>query len=270
MHNLPSGGESLPITGLSLLIDRRVTFSVIILSVAVSFASSFYDTIQIHIINWLILAYFFMEMAIKVGRDGWSGYIGDGGNKFDFFILAVSIIMITVPAIHAGSIVYLRIFRILSLFKVVKLIPNTRHIITGLVRSIKAAKAVIVLLAIMLVFFALLGFTLFSTYLPEYFGDPLVSVNTVFTIFTVENWGAVPEAAKELNDSMAYHMINAYVITVLILGGFIAISLANAIFVDEMVSDNNDSLRDKLAQLQNENREIKELLIKIKDDVESR
>jgi voltage-gated sodium channel len=48
---------------------------------------------------------------------------------------------------------------------------------------------------------------------------------------------------------------------VLILGGFISLSLANAIFVDEMASDNNDEIMKKMDVLMAENAEIKKVLI---------
>jgi voltage-gated sodium channel len=47
---------------------------------------------------------------------------------------------------------------------------------------------------------------------------------------------------------------------VLILGGFISLSLANAIFVDEMASDNNDEIMKKMDLLMAENTEIKKVL----------
>ena len=142
--------------------------------------------------------------------------------------------------------------------------PNAEHIVEGIVRALKASKAVLVLLAIQLIFFSLLGFTLFSDVIPDYFGDPLRAMNTIFGIFTIENWGAVPEAAKELNKPYAYYAVNAFVITVLVLGGFIALSLANAIFVDEMASDNNDELMKELNEVKSELREIKEVLNRYK------
>lgn len=44
--------------------------------------------------------------------------------------------------------------------------------------------------------------------------------------------------------------MNGFVITVLVLGGFVALSMANAVFVDEMVSDNNDELKEQIASLE--------------------
>ena len=67
------------------------------------------------------------------------------------------------------------------------------------------------------------------------------SLNTIFSVFTVENWAAAP-AASLLGQPWLYYGVNSFVILVLVIGGFISLSLANAIFVDEMASDNNDDV----------------------------
>jgi voltage-gated sodium channel len=234
----------------------------IVMAVILAFFSSYSNSTLIHVLNWLVVAYFFLEAYFKIKEQTWRDYISTFGNKFDFSIVVISSIFLFLPNEALGSVIYLRIFRIISLIKIIRLMPNTEHIVNGLIRAIKASKAVLILLAVQLTFFSLLGFTLFSNVIPEYFGDPLRSMNTIFGIFTIENWGAVPEAAKELNQPYAYYAVNAFVITVLVLGGFIALSLANAIFVDEMASDNNDNLMEEIAELKSELSEIKELIKK--------
>lgn len=232
----------------------------IVIAVILAFFSSYSNAILIHTLNWILIAYFVFEAIFKIHESGWKCYISKFGNKFDLSIVAMSLTFLFLPNEALGSVVYLRIFRIVSLIKVVRLMPNAEHMVEGLIRALKASKAVLILLAIQLTFFSLLGFTLFSNVIPDYFGDPLRSMNTIFGIFTIENWGAVPEAAKELNQPYAYYAVNAFVITVLVLGGFIALSLANAIFVDEMASDNNDELMKELNEVKSELREIKEVL----------
>ncbi|WP_261873256.1 ion transporter [Vibrio rarus] len=233
---------------------------VIVLSVILAFISSYSNSIVIHALNWLVITYFVFEVIFKINENTFCGYISLLGNKFDLLIVIISLAFLFSPSESLGSVVYLRIFRMVSLIKIIRLMPNTEHIVNGLIRGIKASKAVLILLGIQLTFFSLLGFTLFSNIIPEYFGDPLRSMNTIFGIFTIENWGAVPEAAKALNQPYIYYSVNAFVIMVLVLGGFIALSLANAIFVDEMASDNNDDLMAEIKSLKSEISEIKGLL----------
>lgn len=236
----------------------------IVIAVILAFFSSYSNAVLIHTLNWILIAYFVFEAIFKIHENGWKCYTSKLSNKFDLSIVVISLTFLFLPNEALGSVVYLRIFRIISLIKIVRLMPNTEHMVEGLIRALKASKAVLILLAIQLTFFSLLGFTLFANVIPYYFGDPLRSMNTIFGIFTIENWGAVPEAAKELNQPYAYYAVNAFVITVLVLGGFIALSLANAIFVDEMASDNNDELMKELSEVKSELREIKEVLNRYK------
>ena len=248
---------------MNILFNRNTTTFIIIISVVIAFVSSFNQSMIVHVSNWTIVAYFIFELIYKVKVLSWNGYISSLGHKFDLVILIISIVMLSIPSAELGSLVYLRVFRILSLFRIIKLVPNAEHIVSGILRAGKASKTVMILLGVMLIFFSMLGYTLFSSYLPEFFGDPLKSMNTVFTIFTVENWGAVPDEAKKLGVDYIYYAVNSFVIAVLVLGGFIALSLANAVFVDEMVSDNNDDLKLELKRIREENTEIKLLLIEL-------
>jgi voltage-gated sodium channel len=240
--------------------ENKYTSSVIILSVITAFLGNVLEPVAIYSLSWAILIYFMLEACFKLRKQGWKGYISHTGNRFDFLVVLFSVLFVIIPNMAVGSIVYLRLFRVLSLIKIVKLIPDAGHILSGLARAMKASKAILTLLAIQLVFFSLLGFSLFGTYLPTYFGNPLSAMNTIFTIFTVENWDTVPKAAEALDEPYIYYAVNAFVICVLILGGFISLSLANAIFVDEMASDNNDEIMKKMDLLMAENTEIKKVL----------
>ena len=62
--------------------------------------------------------------------------------------------------------------------------------------------------------------------------------------------------------------MNSFVILVLVIGGFISLSLANAIFVDEMASDNNDDVKAQLLLLKQDNQamqtQLEEILVTLK------
>jgi voltage-gated sodium channel len=51
-----------------------------------------------------------------------------------------------------------------------------------------------------------------------------------------------------------------YFILVVLSGGIFGMSLANAVFVDEMTSDNNEDLENKIDNLELQLKEIKEML----------
>lgn len=111
----------------------RYTISVILLSVALAFAGKF-DLPPITLpLNAAILIYFTLEAYFKIRQLTWAGYISSLGNMFDLSLVLISALFLVVPPFDAGSIVYLRIFRILSLIRVVRLMPDTDHVIRGLV-----------------------------------------------------------------------------------------------------------------------------------------
>ena len=244
-------------------LSEQVTAYSIILAVLAAFISGGLNAKYFTLVSMVFYIYFLVEAVVKIKVYTWGKYILPSDNKLDFIILTASTILLFLPAFDESGVIYFRVFRVFTLFRVVRLIPNAEHIVRGLARAITASKAVLMLLAAMLICFSMLGFSLFSSYLPDFFGDPLTSLNTTFQIFTIENWGAASEAAKSINNKYIYYAINSFVITVLISGGFIALSLANAVFIDEMVSDNNDVIRDELRKLKEENLEIKRLLTEL-------
>lgn len=225
-----------------------------------AFFDAYMDSPVFYIVDILIIIYFSFETLFRVKEHTWKKYISSKGNKFDLTILFLSFLFIVLPSESSNSLIYLRLFRLVTIIRIIKITPNAQHIINGLLRAIKATKTIFMFLIIQLILFSLLGFTFFSNTLPQYFGDPFLSMNTIFSIFTLENWGSIPEAAKALNNTYAYYSVNAFVITVLVIGGFISVSLANAVFIDEMASDNNDELKIEIGKLKADITEIKEIL----------
>ena len=73
---------------------------------------------------------------------------------------------------------------------------------------------------------------------------------TTFKVFTVEGWNSVPEetiARGELKPLAAF-FTKVYFIGLFIIGGLFGLSIVNSIFVDAMVSDNDDEEFQRLEQ----------------------
>ncbi|MDE1313206.1 ion transporter [Vibrio aestuarianus] len=105
------------------------------MAVILAFFSSYSNSTLIHVLNWLVVAYFFLEAYFKIKEQTWRDYISTFGNKFDFSIVVISSIFLFLPNEALGSVIYLRIFRIISLIKIIRLMPNTEHIVNGLIRA---------------------------------------------------------------------------------------------------------------------------------------
>ena len=244
----------------------RLSSYVVIASLIVFFTQHLYAQHLFKYIDVCLVVYFLLEFCLKVRLLSWNKYFKSKSCQFDFTLLVISILIL--PISDLDSIIYLRIFRLISVIRIFKIIPNGSQVLAGVSRAIKSSKAILILLFSLLCFFSLIGFILFSNSVPEYFSTPLTSLNTVFEIFTIENWGALPDSIDKTNQPFLHAAVNTFTITVLVVGGFIAVSLANAVFVDELVSDNNDELKQEVLHLREENREIKQLLLELKSKIE--
>ena len=211
-------------------------------------------------IDHLFVVFFLLEAIIKLKALGTKQYFASRWNVFDFVIVLLSIpsLLTFVPFFvnHNFSFLkVLRLFRMIRLIKVMSFIPRMESIMAGLGRAIKASVFVIIALVFLNFIIALFTCHFYGDILPDYFGDPLISSYYIFQMFTVEGWNEIPalvaEAANEqgiedMNMALFAGATRFYFILVVLIGGIFGMSLANAIFVDEMTMDNNKELEDKI------------------------
>jgi len=225
-------------------------------------------------VDHLFILLFLMEAIVKIYVLKPKPYFADPWNRFDFLIVLVSLpsLLNFVPVfsfIHTSSFKLLRLFRLTRLLRLLRFVPRMELILTGLTRALKASVFVFIALVFLNLLLALFTCHFYGELLPDYFGDPLISSYYIFQLFTVEGWNEIPsliaDAAKE--QEQAYHSFFAgftrlYFIFIVLTGGIFGMSLANAIFVDEMTSDNNQVVEQKMDKLQEQIAELKQMLEK--------
>jgi voltage-gated sodium channel len=233
-------------------------------------------SLSLELIDHLFIFFFLIEAAVKINKLKPKGYFGDAWNRFDFFIVLgslPSVLVHIIPIPDTSLLIILRLFRLIRLIRFIRFVPNLSKIIEGLGRAMKAS--VFVLLALVFLNFLLAIFTchFYADVAPEYFENPLLSAYSIFQMFTVEGWNEIPATIAQkleengstegiLNSSILIGLTRLYFVIVVLSGGIFGMSLANAVFVDEMTMDNNETLEKKMDQLQQEVRDIKELLAK--------
>ncbi|WP_160064991.1 ion transporter [Psychromonas sp. L1A2] len=200
----------------------------------------------INLIQFSIDLIFFIEVIFRLKSLGIS-FFKSYLNIFDLLLIVASLILFTIPNSNTSTLTILRVFRLIKLLRIITLIPNFEKVLSGVVKALKASRAIFIMLIVLVSFFSILGYLLFSNSIPQHFADPLISAYTVFSLFTVEGWNEIP--ASVAVKSIDYYLIRTFVISVIIFGSFFALSLANAIFIDEMVLDNNEELEKKVDQL---------------------
>lgn len=212
---------------------------------------------------------FLAEAIIKIKHYGWKKYIASNWNRLDFALVVLSLpSLVMLLNVWEGTdlsfLLVLRVSRVFKFFRFFKFIPGIDDLAVGVQRALKTSVVILLGYFIYSIVIAILSFSLFKNLSPEYYGDPATAFYSTFIIFTVEGWNELPEQIVAGQSGIQIFFIKAYFIVVLLTGGIFGLSLVNSIFVDSMVSDNNDDLERKVDIL-NEKIEALSEQLKTKD-----
>ncbi len=205
----------------------------------------------INFIDSFVTILFLIEAILKIKHLGWKDYIRSNWNKLDFILVVLSlpsIFLLIIQSEHHGLsfLLIFRISRVFKFFRFFKFIPGIEELVKGVQRAMKASVFVLFGFFVLNFIIAILSSYLFKDMSPEYFGNPLKSMYSVFKVFTIEGWYEIPDELAASVDNLSSFMIKVYFVTILIVGGIIGLSLVNSIFVDSMVMDNTDELERKV------------------------
>lgn len=245
---------------LNWLVAEPLVLAIIGINVATIFLSGFSSVqesvgVWIGWVDYVCLLYFIAEAAIKIRQRGFAGYWERGWNRLDLFIVIGSSPMLLEPLL-GDRVEFFSIMlmgRTLRLLRIMRFVPNSDKIWAGIIRALKASAAVFLTLFVLNLILAMGANVLFAEISPEHFGDPLRSAYSLFKVFTIEGWYEIPEAiAAKGVDSEVIALVKIYFVIAVLVGGILGLSLANAVFVDEMTADNNDRLEAMVTKLREE------------------
>lgn len=176
-------------------------------------------------LNMAIIAVFIVELVIRMVAylPRLDRFFRDGWNVFDFVIVALSLL----PA--GGSFATVaRLARLLRVIRLVSVFPELRLIVGTMLRSLSSMGSVILLLALVVYVYAVLGYHLFGAIDPAHWGSLGLAVRTLFEVLTLEGWlelqaavlPAVPGAALYFG---SYVLLAVFIVVNL----FIAVVLNN-------------------------------------------
>ena len=255
---------------LKILVTDKIVMIVIIINSFVLFLGAFPDLHKnyeqyLFPVDYICTLYFVFEVVVKVRLRGWNDYWVSGWNKFDFIIVVFSAPMLLSPLVNTGEfavILLLRMGRLLRFFKLAKFIPNQERLWSGIKRAIAASVGFLVTLSIYNFILAIGAAYFFSEIDPDNFGNPIISIYSMFKVFTVEGWYEIPDSIAEHSSPLMGIFARIYFVFTVLTGGVIGLSIANAVFVDEMVMDNTDILEEKVDELKQDlQREIENLKV---------
>ena len=239
-----------------LLSDRFIMAVIIINAIVIFLQESDVNYFALDIIDMACTFIFIVEMIVKHIYKGIKGYWTSPINAMDGLLVIVSLpsfITFLFPGTMANLsfLLVLRIFRVFRFFRLVRLFPNFSTIVQNFKLALRESYAIMLIMMILITTFALIGCCLFKTAAPDYFATPLDAIYSTFRLFTIEGWYDIPDAvAAGMESDIWTHIVRIYFGLLLLIGGIIGMSLINSIFVDAMVSDNNDDLQKQLNRVE--------------------
>jgi len=218
----------------------------------------------INIFDKAVITIFTIEIVLRIYAHRVS-FFKDSWSLFDFAIVVISL----VPSSSGFEI--FRILRVFRLFRLITVVPQMRKIVMALVSVIPGMISIAALLMLFFYIFAIMATNLYSESFPQWFGTLGESFYTLFQIMTLESWsmGVVRPIMEVHPYAWTFFIPFIFIVT------FVMINLIVAVVVDAMAeinknSDNivvdelhvhDESTSSELKKLQNEIRELKELLV---------
>lgn len=224
----------------------------------------------INLLDAICTVIFLIEMICKHKEYGFRGYWKDGWNRMDGVLVLLSLpslIFNFIPTINLdlSILLILRVLRVFRFIRVIHIFPNFGSIMKSLWKAMRDSMPIFVGFFVLIIIFALFSCALFKESAPQYFGTPLDAIYSTFRLCTVEGWYDIPDALSKNLSTAQIAWVRGYFILILIAGGIIGLSLVNSIFVDAMVSDNNDNLEKEVAGLKQSIEDLKDEIIKLQN-----
>ena len=239
----------------SFFTNDKIMLTLVVVNTITIFIGGYFGSSRVFVwIDAFFTLLFLAEAIIKIDVYGWTDYWKDGWNKFDFIITLVavpSLLNIFMDTGFATNILLsLRTLRVFKSFRLLKFIPNISGLIKGIGIAIKTSFIVCVAFAILLLIISILTSTIYGKIAPELFGDPGLSLFTIFRLFTGDGWSEIPTEIAA-NSSVFVGRLTRVVFAVLFfIGGILGLSLVNSIFVDALAGDNNDEVLRRIDELE--------------------
>lgn len=238
------------------LVDERLVLAVITFNLIILFARSF-QSMKVHddflfALDYVCLVFFMIEMLLKIGMRGFARFWSSGMNRFDFVIVMASAPTLIAPFTELEGLTVVLVFRagrLLRFLRVLRFIPHADQLWAGIGRALRASVGLILAIIFYLTVMGLIASHLFVDVAPTHFDDPFTSIYTIFKVFTIEGWFEVPDAIAAAHGPMMGFAARAFFTFTIVTGGLVGMSIINAVFVDEMVMDNNDLLEERIAAL---------------------
>jgi voltage-gated sodium channel len=147
-------------------------------------------------LNDAFLAVFVVELTLRITAYGRrpQDFFRSGWNVFDFVVIAAAF----VPGLR-GLPTILRLLRLLRVLRLVRVLPELQILVTAIVRSLRPATGLLVLLTMLFFIFGMGGWLFFGEELPNDWGTLGRALLSLFLVLTLA------EISDLLREAMTVH-----------------------------------------------------------------
>ncbi|MEV0729650.1 ion transporter [Polymorphospora sp. NPDC050346] len=171
-------------------------------------------------IEYACLAYFVLELLIRFGAHlpAPAGFFRDGWNVFDLVIVTAPLL----PGVRE-NVTVLRLLRLARIARAFRLFPSLRVIFVGIRRSLPGLGSFLLVTALLLYGYAVLGWMLFGTAYPERYGTVGQAMLTLFLLLSLDGITDTLQAGRQVTDwavlyYVSYMVAACYLLTNLLVG----------------------------------------------------
>jgi voltage-gated sodium channel len=220
---------------------------------------------ELILFDQLVLTVFAVEIAIKLINRKLE-FFKNGWNIFDFIIISIAL----VPS--SGSLSVLRALRIFRAMRLLSVVPSMRKVVQALFLAIPGIFSVGSIILLIFYVSSVLSTNFFGDRFDEWFGSVGRSMYSLFQIMTLESWSM--GIVRPVMSVYPYSWI--FFVIFILITSFAVMNLFIGIIVDAMQqqsyeeqhedaekrSAESSEIHMRVIELQNEIRELKELVRK--------
>jgi voltage-gated sodium channel len=174
----------------------------------------------------VFLGIFVVELAIRIAAHGRrpQDFFRDGWNVFDFVVIGLAFL----PWLR-DNVTLLRLARLLRVVRLISVMPDLRILVRAMARSIPPITSLVVLTALLMYVYGMVGWILFNEEDPEQWGNIGQAMLSLFQILTLENWD------QFLDTGQAIHPASwIYFVSYVLIASFLVINILIAIIINSM------------------------------------
>ena len=178
------------------------------------------------VLDEIFLGIFVVELAIRITAYGRRprDFFKEGWNVFDFVVIALAF----APGLRE-NVTLLRLARLLRVVRLVSVMPDLRILVRALARSLPPITSLVLLTALLMYIYGMVGWILFDEEDPEQWGNIGQSLLSLFQILTLENWPQYLERGQEI-----YPASWIFFVSYVLIASFLVINILIAIIINSM------------------------------------